>query len=458
MDQLTIVKIGGSLVDFEGKNIAQILDQIKEIHQRDRHGPLLVVSAPRGVTDHLQKMGEQAARSEKTELSSLFEKYQELAKGILYPPLLSEFLKELEVYRSEVEDALAMINKRFEGNNKAVVLTSGGELPTSALFDYLLQSNELKSTHMNKDHWNIITDDYYDDAQPDFEASKERMGWLLKVIDEKKAVCQAGFLGQTLDGLETLLGRGGSDLTAVFDAALLKDYYTVRPVLYKKGPVQSADPSIVKNQKLRPLKTLTYNEAIKASSTGMKIVQNSAVRCAREFNLPIEIAPLSNPSLNTEITDQDPGGDVVKCITGAKGCAIITIDNDRSKSLEDCMRLWEGFENFLDLGTEVLESGKVIRDYLVLEDQFVKQHEEQIRGFNSSLEIEYGIGVVTLIGDKMKNSAGIASIAIGSIPHINIKRGVFAPHTSQIILALKENDINEAVATIHKSLARTLPF
>ncbi|WP_455364937.1 amino acid kinase family protein [[Eubacterium] cellulosolvens] len=458
MDRITIVKIGGSLVDFEGKNIAQILAQIKEIHQRDGRGPLLVVSAPKGVTDHLQEMGEQAARSKKTELSFLFEKYQKLAKGIIHPPLLSKFLRELEVYQSEVEDALDMVNKRFEGNNKAVVLTSGGELPTSALFDYFLQSNELKSKHMNKEHWNIITDDYYDDAEPDYEASKERMRWLLKAVNEKKIVCQAGFLGQTLDGLETLLGRGGSDLTAVFDAALLKDYYTVRPLLYKKGPVQSADPSIVKNQKLKPLKTLTYNEAIKASSTGMKIVQNSAVRCAREFHLPIEIAPLSNPSLNTEIKDQDPGGDVVKCITGAKGCTIITIDNDRSKSLEDCIRLWEGFDNFLDLGTEVLESGKVIRDYLVLEDRFVKQHEEQIRGFDSGLEIEYGIGVVTLIGDKMRNSAGIASIAIGSIPHINIKRGVFAPHTSQIILALKEDDVNEAVATIHKSLARALPF
>jgi aspartate kinase len=281
---------------------------------------------------------------------------------------------------------------------------------------------------------------------------------LVKEFEDGKIVCQGGFLGKTIDGLDTLLGRGGSDLTAVFNAALLKDRYTIKPVLYKDNSVKSADPSIVKDQKLKEIKILTYNEAIKASSTGMQIVQNSAVRCARIHKLPIEIVPLTNPSLKTIITDQDTGEEIVKCITGTRNCAIVTINSDRSKSLEDCMRLWEGFDNFLDLGTEVLENGKIIRDYLMLEGEFVKQYEERIRNFDNELEIEYGIGVVTLIGDKMKDSPGIASIAVGSIPHMNIKRGVFAPHTSQIILALKESDVDEAINTIHKKLTRSLPL
>ena len=49
----------------------------------------------------------------------------------------------------------------------------------------------------------------------------------------------------------------------------------------------------------------------------------------------------------------------------------------------------------------------------------------------------------------MKYSSGIASIAIGAIPQINIKRGIFAPHTSQIILVVEENMVAETVAAIH---------
>ena len=66
----------------------------------------------------------------------------------------------------------------------------------------------------------------------------------------------------------------------------------------------------------------------------------------------------------------------------------------------------------------------------------------------SEFLIEYSVGVVTLIGDRMKYSSGVASMAIGAIPQINIKRGIFAPHTSQIILVVEENKVGETVAAI----------
>jgi aspartokinase len=75
-----------------------------------------------------------------------------------------------------------------------------------------------------------------------------------------------------------------------------------------------------------------------------------------------------------------------------------------------------------------------------------------LKGFDENLKIEYGLGVVTLIGDKMKNSPGVASIAISSISGINIKRGIFAPHTSQIIIVVDERNVNPTVAAIHSKL------
>ena len=130
------------------------------------------------------------------------------------------------------------------------------------------------------------------------------------------------------------------------------------------------------------------------------------------------------------------------------------MNSDRSRSLEDSLRLWEGYDSFLDLGTEVMETGQVIRDFLVLDANFVRGHEEQLRSFDKDMIVEYGIGIVTLIGDKMKTSAGTASIAIGSIPDINIRRGVFAPHTSQIILIVNEEDVPETVRRVHSQLNR----
>ena len=84
-----------------------------------------------------------------------------------------------------------------------------------------------------------------------------------------------------------------------------------------------------------------------------------------------------------------------------------------------------------------------------LDSEFLKRNEEKLKGFDENLRIEYGLGVVTLIGDRMKDSPGIASLAIGAISGINIKRGIFAPHTSQIILVVEEKNVGATVAAIH---------
>ena len=75
-----------------------------------------------------------------------------------------------------------------------------------------------------------------------------------------------------------------------------------------------------------------------------------------------------------------------------------------------------------------------------------------MKGFDENLKIDYGLGVVTLIGDKMKDSPGVASLAISSISGINIKRGIFAPHTSQIIIVVDEKNVNATVAAIHTKI------
>jgi len=101
-----------------------------------------------------------------------------------------------------------------------------------------------------------------------------------------------------------------------------------------------------------------------------------------------------------------------------------------------------------------VETGEVIRDFLIYDAEFVKKHEEQLKSFDRMMHVEYGVGLVTLIGDRMKDSPGVASIAIGAIPNINIKRGIFAPHTSQIILVMKDEDVPEAVRRIHSQIDR----
>jgi aspartate kinase len=446
---LSVAKFGGSLLDVECKGIPKIVKRIAEIREKDGCGPVAVFSAPMGCTDALIRIGESYAQACKLPLEPVFGVYQHLAKLYVKGNYLKQVQDELANYKALTQATLDSVNKRFSGNVKARTLTLGGELSMSTLMDYILKSHELNSCSLTTKEWPIVTDDNFEDALPNYEQSKKRLHTLIEPIEDSKIVCLAGFLGVTADGLETILGRGGSDLTAVFTSCLLKDVYSTKTLLYKDVPVQSADPKVVKGQKTEHVNALTYNEAHKASLMGMKIVQSPAIAMARRFAQPLMVVPIDDPTMFSVIEAETEGGEVVKCLTGKSGCAILSMNDEKSRSLEDSLRIWERRNDFMDLGAETMETGERIRDFLFLNSDFLKKNEEKLKGFDENMKIDYGLGVVTLIGDRMKDSPGVASLAISAISGINIKRGIFAPHTSQIILVVEEKNINATVAAIH---------
>ncbi len=447
--KLSVAKFGGSLLDIEGKGFPKILKRIKELKAKNIVGPIVVYSAPMGCTDALIGIGESYARAIQVPLDPVFTVYDRIAKIHVKGSFLKEAQAEIASYKQQTQVALASVNKRFSGNLKAKVLTLGGELAMSTLAEYILKSNGVDSCSVSVHDWPIVTDDNFDDAAPNYELSKKRVDTLIEPLEEGKVVSLAGFLGVTTDGLETLLGRGGSDLTAVFTSCLLKSRYQTETLLYKDVPVQSADPKVVKGQKTEHVAALTYNEAHKASMMGMKILQSPAIAMARRWLQPLRVVPIDNPEQYSVIQSETKGGEVVKCLTGKTSCAILSMNDEKSRSLEDSLRIWEKRNDFMDLGAETLETGERIRDFLFLDSDFLRKNEEKLKGFDENLKIEYGLGVVTLIGDRMKDSAGVASIAIGAISGINIKRGIFAPHTSQIIIVVEEKNVNATVAAIH---------
>ncbi len=435
---------------MEGKGFPKILNRIKELKTKDGVGPIAVFSAPMGCTDALISIGESYARSEQVPIDTIFKVYDRIAKLNVTGKFLEQAQTEIAGYKRQTQAALAAVNKRFSGNVKAKILTLGGELAMSTLAEYILKSNGFDSCSVSVPDWPIVTDDNFDDATPNYELSKKRVNTLLEPLEAGKVVSLAGFLGVTADGLETVLGRGGSDLTAVFTSCLLKSRYHTETLLFKDVPVQSADPKVVKGQKTTHVKALTYNEAHKASLMGMKILQSPAIAVARRFLQPLRVVPIDQPEKYSVIQSQIKGGPVVKCLTGKAGCAILSMNDEKSRSLEDSLRIWEKRNDFMDLGAETLETGERVRDFLFLDSEFLRKNEEKLKGFDENLKIAYGLGVVTLIGDRMKDSAGVASTAIGAISGINIKRGIFAPHTSQIIIVVEEKNVNATVAAIHR--------
>ena len=94
-----------------------------------------------------------------------------------------------------------------------------------------------------------------------------------------------GFQGISTRGQITTLGRGGSDLTAVAIASLLKadecQIYTDVDGVY------TSDPKIVPDAKR--INRITFDEMMELASMGAKVLQNRCLEFAGKYEVPVRV-------------------------------------------------------------------------------------------------------------------------------------------------------------------------
>ena len=133
----------------------------------------------------------------------------------------------------------------------------------------------------------IKTNDIYGNA----DILKINLDRITKELNSKKIVIIAGFQGineKTND--ITTLGRGGSDTTAVAIAAAIK---ADKCDIYKDvDGIYNLDPKT--NNKAFKYEKITYDEMLKLSNNGARVLHNKSVEFAKKFNIPIHVKSIYN--------------------------------------------------------------------------------------------------------------------------------------------------------------------
>ena len=113
---LSVAKFGGSLLDVEGNGLPKIIKQIKEIRQKDSFGPIVVFSAPMGVTDMLIKIGESYSQSVPVQIGKVFEVYEHLTETHVAVEWKKQATAELTKFhaRALARSALTPSHDRYE--------------------------------------------------------------------------------------------------------------------------------------------------------------------------------------------------------------------------------------------------------------------------------------------------------------------------------------------------------
>ncbi len=156
-------------------------------------------------------------------------------------------------------------------------ILSMGERTSVRVFAAALQSNNVESRYFDPkdDDWPIITDSCFQNANPIRKECENRIRELVLPVVEKGIIpVIAGFVGRTLEGKTTTLGRGGSDTTAFLLAEALDADEVV--LATAADGIMSSDPKIVSKPNL--LSTIDVNTLVGLADSGSKFIHAKALK------------------------------------------------------------------------------------------------------------------------------------------------------------------------------------
>lgn len=340
---VSVLKFGGTSVG-NGDRIRRVAAIIAHALQDAADTfPVVVVSAMSGVTDQLLRIARYACSGDdaacEQELATLQQKHYEAAEKVVRskPEALEALRAELwEALSDLVEDVAALRLDAEQGRDialpTAAVAAWGERLSTrlvaAAVGDHgvpaeVVRSEVIITTHPQPDV--SQTSGVVVGAEPLPEETRQNAQALIAPLVEQGIVpIAAGFIGRTITGYVTTLGRNGSDYSATvigatLDCAEVSIYTDVDGVL-------TADPRLVSNTRLLP--HLSYAEAARLSWFGAKVLHPRTLIPIAPRNIPVRVRNSFRPHIRGTVvgpTGRSQSG--ATAITIRRHLALITVES-----------------------------------------------------------------------------------------------------------------------------------
>jgi aspartate kinase len=455
-----VMKFGGSSL----ANASKIKNAAKTVKRFAEGNRIVVVaSAINDVTDRIVEMGELAEKGDAIRARALVSKLQTLHLKTAQQ-IKSGAGKELSTKIRQLNEEL---EKTVEGVSHLRELTprsrdyllSFGECLSSLILAGALRGVGLKSQALTGAETGITTDDNFGEAKPLIEVSYQQIRESLKPrLDKKEIPVVTGFIGSTIEGSITTLGRGGSDYTAsLIGAALDADEIWIWTDV---DGLMTADPRIVKNAMVLP--NVSFGEALELSYFGAKMMHPRALQPAVQRKIPVRIKNSSKPSgLGTLVSDntRNDFDHVVRAVSIIHSVGIVTVSGTGMMGAPGVaakvfQTLGSNNVNVMMISqgsSEATISCVVARKDL---DKGVRALQLSLlgQGYVEKVVAEKDACIIAVVGAGMKGTPGVAARIFGAVAQIKINVRVVAQGSSEynVSFVVSERDGPKAVRAIHE--------
>jgi len=464
----TVVKMSGTkwkIHKFGGSSLADAgcFERVGKIVLSTPHERIgVVVSAMGGMTNALLELAVIAEQGDDatTALNVIGQRYADTAKSLLSGDALVRLLDLWKEDSLDIGNILDTVARAHSAPQRSRDIMAGyGELWAARLLAAYLDAHAGNGRAGSWIDTRRVITVRHSDLGPAVNWDRSRAA-LQRVLDEdiSDIAVITGFIAVDEQGMQTTLGRNGSDYSAAIFAALIEadalDIWT------DVDGVMSADPRQVPDAEI--IHSLSYNEAMELAYFGARVIHPQAMGPAIDNGIAVVIRNSFHPghagSRISAVTE--PNGQV-KGITAISGMALVNIEGSGMIGVPGTAdRLFAALK---DAGVSVTLISHASSEHSiciavpgelgsrakrVISDAFA---DELAGGQIQSVDVTDRQSIVAVVGDGMAGHPGIAARFFANLGHAGINVRAIAQGSSErnISAVIDSNDVTRALRVVH---------
>lgn len=311
----------------------------------------------------------------------------------------------------------------------------------------------------------IITDDRFQDAHPDLNATTPRTRQTLNpILDEGKIAVVTGFIAATPAGIPTTLGRGGSDYSAaLLGTALDADEVWIWTDV---DGVMTADPRLVPSA--RTISELSYREVAELAYFGAKVLHPKTIRPVIEAGIGLRVCNTFNPDHpGTRLVAEMPvpATGVIKAVTAIRGLQLITLEGRGMLGVPGVAA--RTFSAAAATGTSVPLISQASSEQSICFAVPLESTRSVIAALQKTFASEIAsrdidrvwatdeVVIITVVGAGMRNTPGVAGRVFQALGDRGVNVIAIAQGSSEVSISMIVDaaDTTVAVQTLHELIA-----
>lgn len=448
MKAIVVSKFGGTSMGD-----AQCMKRSAQV-SLSQNANLVVVSATSGTTNLLIALGNRALNQEWAQLETLIEDIRKRHLAIAQDlKLEAKGQSALQSLFQELESIIKGVFYLKDLSLKALdALQSLGERMSSVLFTQAL-SNELVGQNRKAilyDARDILkTDNLFGKAKPNQEwINQHAPEFFSSVLKGNSVGVTQGFIGSTIEGHTTTLGRGGSD----FSAAILGEGInaTTVEIWTDVTGILTTDPRLVKEAKV--IDEISFKEASELATFGAKVLHPATLLPAIRKNIPVFVGSSFDANKGgTWVRKEVENQPLIRAMALRRKQVLVTLSTP--EMLQAHGFLFQVFTIFNDhkVSVDAITTSEISVSMTL--DETILQNKELLKKLEAIAEvhIEDSLSLVSLIGNNIIHTSGLAKKIFESIPDINVRMICLGASKHNFCFLVKDSAAEDALKRLHKA-------